>query len=363
MGIPKDFIESIRMRPAMYCGDVGEYGLHHLVYFLLDVAYEEARRGESRDVVLELGGDGSVALCSTSRVVSVENLVAVATGASSLGVRALEGPPDDGWGWGSMLVVSLALSSRYQVDTWADGQQWRLLGEHGRPLGEPSKVTPREPMPVPGARGIRVYFVPDATIFEVLAFDRARLSRRCNELAALAPGLRVSFVGVGNGERSLWHLPGGVAQWAHSLTEAQPRLHPEPIAVDLEWGELRVQCAFQWCEGEAHVLRSFANTVRTVRHGAHVDGLIQALRSALAKLAGTLRREFPWSRVSQGLTAIVAVSGPQRRMAFAGPTKELLAIVGLEDAIRKQLKPRLVERLRNHPVTPKLLARRKPVAR
>ncbi|WP_141590261.1 DNA gyrase subunit B [Myxococcus sp. AB056] len=353
MHLPGGIVENVRKRPGMYCGDVGEYGLHHLVYFLLDVAYEEARRGECRDVVLEVGGDGSIALFCTSRTVTAENLVRVVTGAGILGH-----PPGDGWGWDSMLVVSLGLSSRYQVDIWADGRQWRLMGEHGHPQGEGAAVTPMEPMPVSAERGVRVHFVPDATIFEVLAFDRARLSRRCNELAALAPGLRVSFADLQRGERTLWHLPGGVAQWAHVLTQARPHLHPEPVAFDFTWDGLRVQCALQWCEDEDGMVLSFANTVRTVRHGAHVKGVTQALRGALAKLSGETRGAFPWERVAQGLTAIVAVSGPRRQMAFAGPTKELLAIPGLEEAIRKQLQPLFIELLREHPVTPALLARR-----
>ncbi|AKQ64020.1 DNA gyrase subunit B [Myxococcus hansupus] len=354
----KDHVESMRKRPGMYCGDVGEYGLHHLVYFLLEVVYEEGRRGDCRDAVVELGGDGSVALFSTGSIVPAERLVDVA-----LGADFLNEPPIDAWRWGSMLPVSLGLSSRYQVDVWAQGRQWRLLGAHGRPVGAVSEVTPLEPMPVSAAQGIRVHFVPDATIFEVLAFDSARLSRRCNELAALAPGLRVTYVDLQQGSRTPWHLPGGVAQWAHVLTEARGRLHPEPIAFDFAWEGLRIQCALQWSEDADLTLLSFANTVRTVRHGAHVDGLILALRGALAKLAGTLRREFPWSGVSQGLTAIIAVSGPPGEMKFAGPTKELLAIVGLEESVRRQLKLRLVEQLRGHPVTPKLLARRQAASR
>ncbi len=355
---PKDHVDSMRKRPGMYCGDVGEYGLHHLVYFLLEVVYEEGRRGECSDAVVELGGDGSVALFSTGSLVPAERLVDVA-----LGADFLSQPPVDASKWGTLLPISLGLSSRYQVDLWAQGRQWRLLGAHGRPVGAVSEVTSLESMPVSAEQGIRVHFVPDATIFEVLAFDSARLSRRCNELAALAPGLRVTFVDHQKGARTLWHLPGGVSQWAHVLTESRIRLHPEPVAFDFTWDGLRIQCALQWCEDADPKLLSFANTVRTVRHGAHVDGLIQALRGTLAKLAGTLRREFPWSRVSEGLTAIIAVSGPRSDMKFAGPTKELLAIAGLEEAVRKQLKLRLVGQLRGHPVTPKLLARRQSASR
>lgn len=350
---PTDILDAMRKRPGMYCGDTGELGLHHLVYFLLESVLEEAILGQCGDVVLELGGDNSIALFSTSRTVPIGDVVPVVEGKRFLGQ-----PLEVGLFWDSMLVVSLALSSRYQVDIWAEGRQWRLMGEHGRPQGDVSEVTPMAPMPVSAERGIRLHFVPDATIFEVLAFDRARLSRRCNELAALAPGLRVAFVDLQREERTLWHLPGGVAQWAHVLTEARTRLHPEPIAFDFTWDGLRVQCALQWCEDEGSTLLSFANAVRTVRHGAHVKGVTQALRGALAKLSGATRAAFPWERVALGLTAIVAVSGPRRQMAFAGPTKELLAIPGLEEAIRKQLQPLFIELLREHPVTPALLARR-----
>lgn len=337
----------------MYCGDTGDRGLHHLVYFLLESLHEEAILGECGDVVLELGEDNSIALFSSGRTVPAGEVVPVAAG-NWFGGH----PPGAGLFWGNMLVVCLALSSRYQVDIWAEGRQWRLLGELGRPQGDVSEVTPMEPMPVAAERGIRIHFVPDATLFEVLAFDRERLAQRCNEVAALTPGLRVAFVDLQREKRTLWHLPGGVAEWAHVLTKARTRLHLEPIAFDFTWDGLRVQCALQWCEGEGSTLLSFANAVRTIRHGAHVKGVTQSFRGALVKLSGGRSAALPWVRVAAGLTAIVAVSGPPRKMAFAGPTKTLLAIPGLDDAIRNHLQPLLLELLREHPVTPILLERR-----
>jgi DNA gyrase subunit B len=348
------FIESVRKRPGMYIGGTDELGLHHLVWFLLDAVFSDARRGESGDFTLEAGRDNAITLFTPCRVVPPEELARFMTGDG-----VFKKPQAHAWGWGSDLPITFALSSRFQLDVWTQGRQWRFQGARGQPSGDVSEVTPAEPLPAGVSRAMRIGFVPDADVFKGgLAYDEARLLERCRELAALAPGLRARFTGQRTGQDTVLHYPGGVAQWLGELTAGRRRLHPEPLAFDVEWEGLRLRCALQWCKGAGEVL-SFANTVRTRRHGVHVDGVLMALWAALAEVSGQRASVFTLDALGRGLTAIIALDGPEERMSFAGPTKELLAIEGLKDAVRAQLQPLLVEALRGHPLATRLARRRR----
>ncbi|MFP2929580.1 DNA gyrase subunit B [Pyxidicoccus sp. 3LG] len=346
-----DTIELVRKRPGMYVGGTDAYGLHHLVYFLLDAVFSDARRGECGDIALEVGTDGSLSLFSNCRVVPPPELAGVVQGSAFY-----RQPEAYAWEWGNHLPISLALASRYQVDVWEGGRQWRLLGRDGRPSAALAEVAPTEPMPVEAFRGMRIQLVPDASIFfGDFAFESERLFRRCQELAALAPGLRARFTDDRTGQHAQLHYPGGITQWLEERIQGLPRLHPEPLSFDVQWEGLRVRCALQWCEADDGDVWSYANTVRTRKNGAHVDGVFLALRNALSVLSGERVSVFSRPQLERGLMAIIAADGPEERMAFAGPTKELLAIEGLKWAVRRQLRPLLVDALRAHPLTPWLL--------
>ncbi|MFP2956801.1 DNA gyrase subunit B [Myxococcus sp. 1LA] len=349
METPSTAIFSVRKRPGMYCGDMGVNGLHQLVQFFIDAVYEEARRGERGDLVLEAGEDGSVTLFSTSSIGPATQLARMAT----QGFSHLEVTFDNLHMWRVTLPIILALSSRYQLDQWADGQQWRLLGEQGQPLGAPLEVTPREPMPVPAERGLRIHLIPDPTLFEARAFDLARLASSCNALAALVPGLRVCFADLRSGERTRWHLPGGLAQWADHLTEGRSRLHAKPLFFETECRDFRIQGALQWCDEEAGELLSFANAERLPMETFFMRGVARALRGAMAELAGaSSTKPFPWERVARELTGLISMNGDNDRMRFSSPAHHYLNDPVLAQDIHKELQTALVKTLREHQLTP-----------
>ncbi|RJS22373.1 DNA gyrase subunit B [Corallococcus sp. H22C18031201] len=336
------FLESVRHRPGMYVGDIREYGLHHLVYFLMNALFDEARGGAHRDVVLEVGEDASsVSFFCTEAGVSPAGLSArIESGSHS---------PSSAVGfWNHALPIVCALSSRFQVDLWTEEAQWRLGSVNGEAPSPGVLLEARTPAPVEHSRGMCVMFTPDASIFESTVFDAERLFRRCHELAVLVPGTRVRFIHRPSGRDESLCYPGGLGQWASELSAGLQPMHPEPLVFDVTWDGLRVRCALQWCESDGRV-ESFANTVKTRRHGVHVDGVFRALRSALIHLTGSTRGFTP-TRLSRGLIAVISVEGDEQRMKFAGPTKELLAIKRLDKGVRNLLRPRLIEALRDHPV-------------
>lgn len=338
------FQEFVRQRPGMFVGDTLEYGLHHLVYFLLDEAYREALRGECGEVSVALDADGGVSVFDSAPLVRPEALVWEVTEDP---LRRDERPF-------SYLPVVCALSSRFQIDLWEHGHQWRLRGERGLPTGDVEQVRPAAAVPEGAARGTRVSFLPDDSIFEVLDFNPEWLERRCRELAMLVPGLRARFSSVGGGEFVMVY-PRGIEQRVEELTAGAQRLHAKPLVFDVSDKELRVRCALQWCASGGELL-SFANTVRTRGHGVHVSGLFMALREAVAANSRRPARKLRRNHLARGLTAIIAVEGPDREMHFQGPTKSVLGIPGLREAVARQLAPLLEEALRAHPAVTRFIA-------
>ncbi|MCY1021134.1 DNA gyrase subunit B [Pyxidicoccus sp. MSG2] len=348
-------ILSTRMRPGMSVGDTGARGLHQLVHFMLDGVYSDARRGTCRDFTLEVDSDGALSVFATGRFAPPAELAEVVLGRVGQKMfRWMDWGRDSmihDWGWGVGLPVALALSSRYEMDSWDGARQWHLSGVEGRPSGEPREVQPPEPLPIATEKGVRIRLVPDATLFDTTVFDAEKLSRRCRELAFLAPGVRARFTDHRTGESTRLHYAGGISERLLELTADVPRRHPEPLAFDVEWEGFRVRCSLQWCEAESG-LWSYANTARTRGDGVHVDGVILALREALSVLTGEPVHVFSRARLERELRAIIAVDGSEDRLNFEGATRDrLLAIDGLGEAVNDLLRPRMVEALREHPLT------------
>ena len=349
---PLSYVEQVRKRPAMFIGGTDAYGLHHLVYFLLDGACPAALRGECGELRVELDADGGVSVFDSSPPLARGMLFQEFTASASRPASART------WGRLDYLSIVFSLASRFQLDQWEGGHHWRIEGARGLVSGGFREVLPAQPLPEGVSRGTRVSFLPDASIFEVRTFNAESLLNRCRELAFLLPELRVHFATPAPGGETLLRYPGGLAQRVAELTAGQTRLHPEPLGFELREGELRVRCALQWCDSGG-VLLSFANTVHTFQGGVHERGLFRALRTVFP----TATEQAP---MPPGLTAIIAVDGPPERMAFEGPTKTLLRIPNLDKTVTERLVPVLEQAVRDHILVPLLPApppQRKPSRR
>lgn len=333
------FHEAVRKRAAMYLGDTESSGLHALVHMLLDVVFENAGRGDHRGASLTLREDDSLCLFDSGPILPPD--------------RFLQFIQGSGWlsGWGSCLPVVFALSSRFQVDMWDGGRQWRARGARGIVSGDPMEVSPAGPVPADAARGVRIDFLPDPDIFKEHVLEADRLLQRCRELAFLLPGLRIQFTAPQRVDREV-HYPGGLAQRVEELTRDLPRLHPHPLAFEVQWTDVRVRCALQWCESGGGI-QSFANERCTTQHGRHVEGVIRALRAALVTLAGGETSDYPRPQLMRGLVALITAEGP--RLTFKRAPWTQLDVTGLDLAVKGRMRPLMVEALRDHPLLPRLV--------
>jgi DNA gyrase subunit B len=333
-------LEPVRKRPGMYIGTTGPRGLHHLVYEVVDNSVDEALAGYCKHIQVALNPDGSATVVDDGR--------GIPTGIhSSTGKSALEmvmtmlhaGGKFGGGGYkvsgglhGVGISVVNALSEWVEVTVWREQKVHKQRYERGVPQGEltiePSK----------GNRtGTAVTFKPDAEIFTGgTEFDYATLSGRLRELAYLNAGVEISFTDArlellkSDQPRSeIYHYAGGIREYVDYMNKDKQPLHEETIFVQGERNNVQVEVALQWCvDAYTDNLLGFANNIRTVDGGTHLEGLKAVLTRTLNSIArkrNKLKENEPnlaGENVREGLTGVISVKVPDPE--FEGQTKTKL---------------------------------------
>ncbi len=346
-------LEPVRRRPAMYVGDTGESGLHHLFAEILDNAMDEAVAGHAGRIDIHLAQDGSCTVADNGRGIPTDPhpknprlsaLEVILTTLHAGGKFSGKAYATSGGLHGVGLSVVNALSESLVVEVARSRRLWRQAFARGKP------VTPLEDAGrVANRRGTSVTFRPDAAIFGAdAALDAARLFRMARVKAWLHSGVEMRWsCAVASGgapAEAVLRFPGGLADaLAEALGErtcATPRpfLGSAPLAGDAG----RVEWAVAWpLDGEG-ATGSYCNTVPTPAGGTHESGFRQALTRAMrdfAARAGAKKADrLQADDVAGG--AVLLLSTFLREPQFQGQTKEKL--VGAEVA-------RLVEQaVRDH---------------
>lgn len=370
-------LEPVRRRPGMYIGSTGPRGLHHLVYEVVDNAIDEALAGYCDAVRLTMHGDGSVSVRDNGRGIPTDVHPKTGTSALETVMTVLHaGGKFGGAGYavsgglhGVGVSVVNALSERLTVDVWRNGNRYTMRFARGVAQGELECVKAEDD----AAKGTRVRFTPDPTIFTTTTeFDLDTVCHRLEELAYLNAGL-VIFVraevpvkgapstdvgkveNVEDGkkeeeqqgqvagyvanagcagfkieERRFEHK-GGIAEYVDALSATKAPLHTEPTTIFLsdQAKGVGVEVALRWnADSYTDSLVGFANNIRTVDGGTHLEGVRTALTrtiNQLARKAGKLKEGQPnlsGDYVREGLTAIVSVKVPDPE--FEGQTKSRL---------------------------------------
>ena len=328
-------LEAVRKRPAMYIGDVGKRGLHHLVYEVVDNSIDEAMAGHCTRIVVVFNPDGSVSVEDNGRGIPVdmhkeENRPAVEVVMTVLhaGGKFDKGSYKVSGGLhGVGVSVVNALSEWLWVEVKRDGKVHRQDYKRGDPHNK-LKVT--------GAAkktGTTVCFFPDNTIFNTTVFEYSIVAERLRELAYLNSGLEIILKDERNenGETDTFNFKGGLSDFVKYLDEHNSPLHNKIITVNKEDVEAPVQVAMRYGNTYNDNILTFVNNINTIEGGTHLSGFRTALTRAmnnhatknnLIKAKKNEKITLSGEDFREGLTAIISVRVAEPQ--FEGQTKTKL---------------------------------------
>ncbi len=358
-------LEPVRKRPGMYIGSTGPRGLHHLVYEVVDNSVDEALAGYCQAIDISLNADGSVTVTDDGRGIPTD--VHPRTGKSALETVMTvlhAGGKFGGGGYkvsgglhGVGISVVNALSEWVEVTVWREGKEHRQRYERGIAMGDLA-VTPLAEQ----RQGTRVCFLPDTQIFSTgIEFDYNTLAGRLRELAYLNAGIEIVFTDYrlallksDQPRVSTYHYAGGISEYIEYINSDKQPIHDEIIHIAAERDGVQVEAALQWCvDAYSDNLLGFANNIRTIDGGTHLEGLKAVLTRTLNNFARKRNKRkdaesnLAGENIREGLTAIVSVKVPDPE--FEGQTKTKLGNTEVRGIVDSLVGEALTEYLDFHP--------------
>jgi len=335
-------LAGVRKRPAMYIGNTGLEGLHHLVHELVDNSIDEALAGYCDKIEVIIHIDNSVTVRDNGRGIPVdlhekENRPAVEVVMTKLHSG---GKFDDqsykisGGLHGVGLSVVNALSEYVELEIRRDGKVYHQIYERGE------AKTPLETIGKTKSTGTQIRFKPDSEIFETTQFNFDLLSQRLRELAFLNKGLSISIEDERSGKRHDFFYKGGIISFVEYLNKNRNCIHPKPIYIQGEKNGIEVEIAFQYNDGYAENLFSFANNINTQEGGTHLVGFKTALTRTINQYAASsnllkgVKENITGEDTREGLVGVISVK--LREPQFEGQTKTKLGnsdVKGLVEAL------------------------------
>ncbi len=323
-------LEHVRLRPSMYIGDIGERGLHHLIWEILDNAVDEAMAGFARNITVIIHDDNSVTVEDDGRGIPIDihpetgkpavEMVFTLLGAGGKFDKKAYRYSGGLHGVGASVVN--ALSEWLEVEVYRDGKIYRQEYKRGEPLydlrivGETTK------------RGTKVRFKPDAEIFETTKIKFDIVEKRIRELAYLNPEVTFRLIDERTGKNITYKFEKGIEELVKFLEAGKEPLFDGIIRIQGDRDGVIVDIAFHYTKEYKEVLEGFVNNIKTIEGGTHITGFRSGLTKAVMKSAQTLKlskelkQTFTGEDIREGLVGVVACKVPDPQ--FEGQTKTKL---------------------------------------
>jgi len=317
-------LEAVRKRPAMYIGDIGARGLHHLVYEVVDNSVDEALAGFCTEITVSLMTDGSVMVADNGRGIPVDMHAKMKKPALEVVMTTLHaGGKFDGKTYkvsgglhGVGVSVVNALSEWCEVEVLKDGKLYTQRYEKGRATA-PMTVRPA----AAGQRGsgTTTRFKPDPTVFEDTVYHYDTVAARMRELAFLNAGLMIRLRDERTGKSHDYAYKGGVVEFVKYLNQNKEVLHSKPVYFARDRDRVSVEVALQYNDSYQESVHSYVNNINTIEGGTHLIGFRSALTRTLTNyaekegMAAKAKVSVAGEDVREGLTAIVSVKMPAFR--------------------------------------------------
>lgn len=323
-------LEAVRRRPAMYIGDTGSRGLHHLVFEVVDNSVDEALAGYCDRVKVTLRAEGSVTVEDTGRGIPVDlhptekrpGLEVVMTTLHAGGKFDQKTYKVAGGLHGVGVSVVNALAEWCEVEVSRGGKVFLQRYERGKPTS-PLKETGKRKR-----SGTKVSFLPDGKIFKQRDFNFDLLSQKLMELAFLNGGVKFEIKDERSGRSQIYQYQGGIVQFVKYLNEDREPLFSKPIYICGEKEGVSVEVAIQYNHSYMEDIFTYVNNIHTVEGGTHLAGFKAALTKTINSYAqrnSLLKNDSPplvGEDTREGIAAVLStkVANPQ----FEGQTKTKL---------------------------------------
>ena len=341
-------LKAVRKRPAMYIGDLGKRGLHHLVNEVVDNSVDEAMAGHCTKIAVSINKDNSFSVEDNGRGIPVyihkeEKKPAVevvmtllhAGGKFDKGTYKVSGGLP-----GVGVSVVNALSAWLEAEVKRDGKIYNQRYEKG------DTKTKLKSTGKAKTSGTKITFMPDGEIFKERNWDFDIISERLRELAYLNKELEITIDDnrpEGEGRKEVFKYKGGLSDYVKFLDSSANPLHKKVITVLKEKGEMPVEVALRYNDGYNENILSFVNNINTIEGGTHMSGFRSALTRAMNsyttknKLIKSNKNEkitLSGEDFREGITAVLSIKVAEPQ--FEGQTKTKLGngeVKGLVDSI------------------------------
>ena len=356
-------LEAVRKRPAMYIGNIGIEGLHHLVYEVVDNSIDEAMAGYCDQIKVVIHTDNSISVEDNGRGIPVgiqksEKIPAVEVVMTKLhsgGKFDSDSYKVSGGLHGVGVSVVNALSKFMEVEIYTDGKIYYQTYEKGKKTRDVSVIGKTK------KRGTKIHFVPDTQILETGNFSYDILIRRLRELAFLNKGVRLTIEDERSDKKDEFHYKGGLISFVEYLNKMNSPLH-KPIFIEGIKNDVQIEVAIQYNDTFKEKIFSFANNINTVEGGFHLIGFKAALTrtvnqySTNGNLPKNLQVKIGGEDIREGLTAVISIriKSPQ----FEGQTKTKLGNSEVKGLVESLINEKLSIFLEENPsVAKKIIAK------
>ena len=354
-------LEAVRKRPAMYIGDIGQRGLHHLVYEVIDNSIDEALGGYCNEINVIINLDGSVTIKDNGRGIPTDfhskekksALEVVMTVLHAGGKFDKESYKVSGGLHGVGVSVVNGLSKHLLVEVHRMGKIFQQEYEKGFPLYAVKEIGESD------KTGTYITFTPDDSIFTVIDFKSETLTTRLRELSFLNKKVLLDITDMrdldenGNPFYEKYYSEGGLKEFIALIDRTRDSLTAEPIFFEGEKNGVPIDIAFQYNTSYNENLHSYVNNINTIEGGTHVSGFRRALTRTFKNYADkeglfkNIKLEINGDDFREGLTAILSIKVMEPQ--FEGQTKTKLGNSDVMGAVDSFVTDELNKYLEEHP--------------
>ena len=363
-------LEAVRKRPAMYIGDVGVRGLHHLVYEVVDNSIDEALAGYCDTIHVTIHEGESISVSDNGRGIPVDihpkynksALEVVMTVLHAGGKFDKDSYKVSGGLHGVGVSCVNALSTDLKATVYKNGKIYQQEFQIGKPVYDAKEIGTTE------LNGTTVWFQPDASIFDTTEYNYDTLANRMRELAFLNKGIKITLTD----ERDLdeddkpheevFFSEGGLQEFVQFLDKNREQIIDEIIYMDGEKDGVPVEVAMVYNSSFSENIHSYVNNINTHEGGTHLSGFRRGLTNTLKKYAedsGMLEKlkfEISGDDFREGLTAVVSVK--VQEPLFEGQTKTKLGNKEVVSPVSQGVSEMLANYLEEHPKDAKTIVQK-----